>query len=386
MGEVWIAEHAALSAPVAVKFMDVALVADADARRRFESEAKAAAALRSPHVVHMLDYGIEEGAPYIVMELLDGETLEHRLKGVERLDLVTASKILTQACKALELAGDAGIVHRDLKPANLFLARSGREEIVKILDFGVAKFTATPGDTTSSGRLLGSPHYMSPEQARGGLPVDHKSDLWSMGVILFELVTGERPFDGPAVGDVLLQICTEPVHTPRSVHAELPEWVDDYFKTALARDPAARFESAAAMAEEFARGVTELDGAAKLHTPLVAPAERVEKMSTTSSESTISVGGATTRSVELPMSRNFAGIALAALAAVLIGVWIYSREEPRVTAAPSEIASESPSVSATATPITSASASVTTAATTSASATPSSAKPRGPERHRILGY
>lgn len=261
MGSVWVANHAQLGTKVAVKFMDPEHSSSAEWQSRFEREAKAAATLRSPHVVQILDYGTDDDTPYIVMELLEGEDLKRRLKREGRLSLHEASDILHGACKALRLAADAKIVHRDLKPGNIFLERVGDEEVVKILDFGVAKRTGSipikSGTDTESGKLLGSPHYMSPEQARGQREIDHRSDLWSMAVILYIMITGEKPFQGTELGDVIVKICTEEAPPPSSLLASLAPAVDQFFKRALCPDPDGRFQSARALASEFAAIVGE---------------------------------------------------------------------------------------------------------------------------------
>jgi eukaryotic-like serine/threonine-protein kinase len=254
MGSVWAGWHTRLDVPVAVKFMDPRLADRPAARDRFEREAKAAAHLRSPHVVQVLDYGVEDDRPFIVMELLEGEDLHTRLHGTGRLSLAVASRVLNQCCKALRLAADAGIVHRDLKPSNIFITKSGEDEVVKILDFGVAKALipgSMGGGVTQTGVLIGSPHFMSPEQVRGGKHVDHRSDLWSMGIILFHLLTGRNPFGGEQLGNVLLRICTAPVPKPSELVPDLPPSVDDFFVRALERDPELRFQSAREMAARF---------------------------------------------------------------------------------------------------------------------------------------
>ncbi|MCC6524624.1 MAG: serine/threonine protein kinase, partial [Polyangiaceae bacterium] len=252
MGSVWEATHTQLDVRVAVKFMEPELASNADARERFEREAKAAAHLRSPHVVQVLDYGVDDERPFIVMEKLEGQDLRARLRGLGRMSLEQACRILNQACKALRLAADAGIVHRDLKPGNIFLCKSGDDEVVKILDFGVAKAgRGRIGEGTKSGMLLGSPHYMSPEQARGGRSIDHRSDLWSMAVILYQMLTGQKPFAGEDLGDVIVKICSDPVPVPSTLCPELPTSVDRFFARALDRDPAARFQSAREMAASF---------------------------------------------------------------------------------------------------------------------------------------
>ncbi len=251
MGRVWGAHHLELDVPVALKFMAPSLVELPDARERFKREARAAAALRSPHVVQVLDFGVEDDTPYIVMERLVGEDLSARLARTGRLGLDEAAVMLTQAAKALDLAAEAGVVHCDLKPANVFLARSGRDESVKILDFGVARWRSSGGPATNG--WAGSPHYMSPEQATSQPTIDHRSDLWSLAVILFRAVVGQRPFEGQEVGDVILAILELPIPKPTERDASLPRELDAFFLKALAREPGARFRSAGEMAAAFAR-------------------------------------------------------------------------------------------------------------------------------------
>ncbi len=253
MGSVWVAQHTQLDVQLAVKFMDPTFAASGDARARFEREAKAAAKLQSPNVVQVHDYGVEDGTPYIVMELLVGEDLGDRLKRERRLSLRATAEIVTQVAKALRRAHEEKIVHRDLKPGNIFLARNQDDVIIKVLDFGIAKARmSTDGEVTKTGTLIGSPHYMSPEQARGGKNLDHRSDLWSLAVIMFRAVTGHLPFPGDEIGEVILAICADPIPTPSQLAPDLSPAVDAFFERALARDPAERFQSAREMAEAFA--------------------------------------------------------------------------------------------------------------------------------------
>ncbi|WP_437667190.1 protein kinase domain-containing protein [Sorangium sp. So ce1182] len=186
MGSVWVARHATLGSPVAVKFMAPTLAAVPSFVARFEREARIAANLQSPHVVHVQDHGIDDGHPYIVMELLRGEDLDHRLRRVRRLSLPDATRILMQAGKALRRAHEASLVHRDLKPGNIFLARVEDEEVVKILDFGIAKdMGGRPmTEVTRTGEVLGSPYYMSPEQVRGERDVRPFHDLFARRVLV----------------------------------------------------------------------------------------------------------------------------------------------------------------------------------------------------------
>ncbi|MDC3955741.1 serine/threonine protein kinase [Polyangium jinanense] len=247
MGAVWIAHHLKLDRAVAVKFMESGLTASDTARARFEREARAAAQIQSAHVVEVHDYGVESETPYIVMELLRGEDLAARLDKRGKLDLAEALRITQPICKALRRAHELGLVHRDLKPGNVFLARQDDDEIVKLLDFGIAKAVSpgTPqsGDVTRSGNLVGSPLYMSPEQIRKSKEVDHRSDLWSLGVILYQMLTGRTPFVEDEVGAVLVAICTDPIPKPSTLAPELGPEVDRFFDRALARDPAERFQS-----------------------------------------------------------------------------------------------------------------------------------------------
>ena len=192
MGSVWHATHLGLDIPCAVKFIEGEFAALAEAQARFEREAKAAAQLRSPHVVQILDHGVWENTPYIAMELLEGEDLGKRLTKLGTLPPAEINAIIQQVARALTKAHQAGIVHRDLKPDNIFLVRDDDREIVKVLDFGIAKKNTTgldTGNNTKTGAMLGTPYYMSPEQAQGTKGVDWRSDLWSLGVTIWKTMT-----------------------------------------------------------------------------------------------------------------------------------------------------------------------------------------------------
>ncbi len=260
MGAVWVARHLQLDELVAVKFMSATLPEPSDARARFGREARAAARLRGPHVVQVLDHGVDADVPYIVMELLAGEHLGDRLKRERRLPLRTAASIAAQVGRALGRAHRAGIVHRDLKPANIFLARVDDEEIVKLLDFGIAKTAHDHGEeVTGTDVLMGSPLYMSPEQARGEKGVDHRADLWSLGAILFRAVTGVPAFDGASAVDVIVQICTVSAPVASQAAPGVHPSLDAFFLRALARDPGHRFASAREMTATFAALVDRIE-------------------------------------------------------------------------------------------------------------------------------
>ena len=261
MGSVWLAQHLGLDVHCAVKFLKLEAAASADMRQRFEREAKAAARLKSANVVQILDHGVWEDTPYIAMEYLEGEDLNHRLKRVRRLDPRDLVRITTHVSRALTKAHAAGLVHRDLKPSNIFLVRDDEQEIAKVLDFGVAKRQAgeqSPGEQeTRSGSLLGTPHYMSPEQAQGTRVVDHRSDLWSLAVVVFQCMTGQLPFRSDALGDLLVQIIVHEPPVPSTV-SSVPPTFDAWWARAVARDPSDRFQSAKelAVALAMALGVT----------------------------------------------------------------------------------------------------------------------------------
>jgi serine/threonine-protein kinase len=252
MGAIWRAEHLVLKAPVAVKLIDRDAVPDEDTMARFLREAQAAATLRSPHVVQIIDYGVDGKIPFMVMELLEGENLAQRLKRMRRLSRQETARVLTQVGRAVQRAHEAGIVHRDLKPENVFLVRNEDDEIAKVLDFGVAKLEranlGTEGTRTRTGSILGTPYYMSPEQAQGNKTVDYRSDLWALGVIAFECIVGKRPFFSDGLGDLVLTICVRDLPVPSDT-APVPLGFDKWFARACSREPAARFQSARELTE-----------------------------------------------------------------------------------------------------------------------------------------
>ena len=254
MGAVWEAKHRALGSSVAVKLIEPDAAESTIGVARFVREAKASATLRSPHVVQTLDHGIDRGAPYIVMEMLVGESLDDRLERVGRLSNAQLAVTITHIARALTKAKDAGIIHRDLKPANVFIVENDDEEIVKVLDFGIAKLNvaAQEQDTeTKTGTVVGTPQYMSPEQARGK-KVDWRSDLWSLAIIAYECHTGRVPFKGPALGELILQICTQDMPVPSEV-TDVAEGFDEWFSRAAGRDREDRFQDAKEMAKALRR-------------------------------------------------------------------------------------------------------------------------------------
>ena len=274
---VWVAEHLALTTTVAVKLIDPELAKKESARERFRREATAAAQLRSAHVVQILDHGIEGDQPFIVMELLDGEDLFERLTHRTRISLRETSKVVTQVARALTRAHAAGIVHRDLKPENIFLVPNDDDEVVKVLDFGVAKFKdggKAAMQRTGLGTLIGTPHYMSPEQVKGISEIDYRADLWALGVIAFQCVTGELPFDSEGVGDLLIKISIGDIPVPSKIFPSLPANFDAWFLRACDRDPAKRFQSAREMAVALG-GVVGVFGEGGVKQPTIRPPGKI---------------------------------------------------------------------------------------------------------------
>ncbi|HLM76435.1 MAG TPA: serine/threonine-protein kinase, partial [Polyangiaceae bacterium] len=252
MGSVWLARHLQLQTDVAVKLLDASAAGSADAHARFEREAKALSKLRHPNVVQVHDFGLEDEMPYLVMELLHGESLDTRLKREKRLPIKTVVTLLSQVAKGLRRAHEAGFVHRDLKPGNLFIVKGDDEETFVILDFGIAKQTGVVIDnSTKTGEFMGSPHYMSPEQIRDSKDIDARSDLWSLAVILFRALAGELPFPGNTLGAVLADVVSAPIPKIVQVAPDLPPELDTFFEKAFSRDRTKRFGSAREMADAF---------------------------------------------------------------------------------------------------------------------------------------
>lgn len=262
MGTVWSAYHEMLDQTVAVKLIAKEYSQSREARHRFRVEATAAAKLRSRFVVQVYDSGeTDEGLPYLVMEMLSGETLERRLEHGP-LPLEDVVRITAQVARGLSLAHQQNIVHRDLKPANIFLAHSDDDggEVAKVLDFGIAKVSDVnqSTSTTRTGTVLGTPQFMSPEQVRGLKSVDSRADIYSLGMVVFNMLTGKLAYEGEAFGDLLLSICTKDLPSVNEAARWLPIALDNWYYRCCARDPEDRFQTA----DEAAEALLEASGLA----------------------------------------------------------------------------------------------------------------------------
>ncbi len=252
MGVVWVADQLALGTKVAVKVLAPAAFGQADARARFTHEAQRAAAIDSPHVVKVFDFGFTPvGDPFIVMELLRGVDLERRLASNGPLDLRSTAAIITQLCRALDRAHALGLVHRDIKPANVFLLDGHGEPFVKLLDFGVSKAQSGGHDLTATGAAIGTPYFMSPEQFMGAPDIDHRSDLWSVAVLAYACLTRMMPFVGPSVPAISVAAHAGQFQPPSRLSPHLPPAIDAWFARAFRVDRRERFQSARELADSF---------------------------------------------------------------------------------------------------------------------------------------
>lgn len=259
MGVVVAATHLDLEQRVAIKVLQKSSATNQDAMARFVREARAAAKIRSEHVARVMDVGkLEDGLTYIVMEYLEGADLADVLVKDGPLRITAAADYILQACEGIAAAHAAGIIHRDIKPANLFLARQpGRSNVVKILDFGVSKISrnavaAADGTATQTGQVFGSPIYMSPEQLDSTIPVDGRTDIWALGVVLFELLVGKPPFSGKSSANIMTSILRDPPPKLRSLRADAPEALEEVIARCLEKDREQRYSTVIDLAEAIA--------------------------------------------------------------------------------------------------------------------------------------
>lgn len=271
MAAVYEAENIDIGKRVAVKILAAELITSRIVRERFLREARAAAAVRSPYICDVYDSGMYEERPFLVMELLEGESLYDLLTRARQLDFETTLRIATHSARGLGKAHESNIVHRDLKPENIFLTKDEEGSLLaKLVDFGLAKFyEPTGGDAatarlTREGALFGTPAYMSPEQAKGKGEVDHRADLWALGCIVYECLTGQTVWSvDQGVAMILAQIASAPLPRPNKLRPDLPPAFETWFLKALDRDPDKRFQTARELADALAKALVPVAPAAR---------------------------------------------------------------------------------------------------------------------------
>ncbi|MBM4363955.1 MAG: serine/threonine protein kinase, partial [Deltaproteobacteria bacterium] len=252
MGAVYEGENTRIRRRVAIKLLHAGVASNTEMVQRFEREAQVAGTVGNDHILEILDLGsLPSGERYMVMEFLDGETLTDRIQSLGKLLPGQAVPLLRQVLRGLAAAHAAGIVHRDLKPDNVFILRekAGQRDFVKLIDFGISKFSEQGASArmTRTGTLMGTPHYMAPEQATGSSEIDRRTDIYAVGIILYECVTGRVPFQAETFNQLLFEIALSKLVPARQLVPELDEAFDSIIAKATARDPAHRFQSC----EEF---------------------------------------------------------------------------------------------------------------------------------------
>ncbi|MBK8937885.1 MAG: protein kinase [Polyangiaceae bacterium] len=306
MGSVWIAEHLTLGTRVAVKFISAELAMQhPELKERFLREAGASAKIASPHVARTFDFGsMSDGTPFLVMELLEGESLSERLHREGALPPMDAAAVISQVAKALSEAHRVGVIHRDIKPGNIFLTRAGRDLFAKVLDFGIAKdVEMVTSSSTKTGLMLGTPQYMSPEQLMSAKGVDRHADLWALSVTAYESLVGSPPFVGETVPHLIVSIHGSKFMSPSSLRRAPvvadSAALDAFFARAFASDKDRRFASALELADAFTVAC-----ATEVSAPSVA-AQRTQYGAPLDSESAPRNAGEKTPAAEpLPLSAS----------------------------------------------------------------------------------
>jgi eukaryotic-like serine/threonine-protein kinase len=412
MGKVLLATHLRLGQRVAIKILHATGLEKPEMVERFAREARAAAALTSDHVVRILDVDeTEERVPFFVMEHLSGEDLEHVLAQGGPLPVGRAVDIVLDACEALAEAHACGIIHRDLKPANLFLTkRANGSELVKVLDFGISK-AMTPEASialTTTQTVMGSPLYMSPEQLRASRDVDGRSDVWSLGVVLFQLLTGRLPFTGTSATAVAACIAADPPAPLREARADVPEGLERIVIRCLEKRPADRIDSmvdvaralapfgsipnradaveraARTRADSDARG-RQTETLPEVPSPAPEPARAPTKQEGSSTESS---SVASFKPAPVPPRRRGVVIGVVVVAAVIVGATAL-RRGPSPSPSPSPSPAPSPSTApstapAAVPPVGEPSAPVVTPAATPTAAPSASGRSRKPKASKTL--
>ena len=348
MGVVVAATDTQLDRRVAIKFLLPDALANSDIVARFSREARAAAKIHSEHVARIIDVGeLETGAPYMVMEYLEGSDLAERIRSSPGVSPSDAARYVLQACEALAEAHAAGIVHRDLKPANLFLAQQpDRSVSVKVLDFGISKAPVGTGGITSTQAVMGSPHYMSPEQLVSAKHVDPRSDVWSLGIVLYEVLVGAPPFTGDTMPEIVAKILQSPLPSLRALRPDVPAEFEQVIARCTAKDPIARFADVAdlaralvAFAPDAARSadraarILGLSGAPSTDSPATAGAVAGSPWSVKEgarSEARSHAAWGNTRAAGVPTRRVafYAVAGVLGVAAIVVGIAVFGGRGP----------------------------------------------------------
>jgi serine/threonine protein kinase len=360
MGYVVSAWHLELDQAVALKILNPDVFERNEALQRFRREVRAAARIKSEHVCRVNDVGtLETGEPFMVMELLHGNNLEEELHRRRVLPVEEAVRYMIEAIEAVAEAHAAGIIHRDLKPANLFITRrADRTRLIKVLDFGISKSMADsqPNDMslTKTGVIIGSPLYMSPEQMRSTKDADARSDVWSLGAILFQLITGRPPYMGESIPELCSQLFSLDAPPPStvSINQGLPQALDAVLARALARDPARRYQTVAEFGEallDFAlpQSRVHVDRARRVLSAEAEPASvypaRPHASAPTIIEASVS-NAAPGRTAARPRTRRLAAALLAL--GVVIGVVVVAMQRTGSGSSPEGAAVASPALPA----------------------------------------
>ena len=360
MGEVYEAQHSTIGRRFAIKFLHPLLAGNSEVVARFQREAQAAGGLENENIAAVVDAGTaDDGAPYLVMEYLEGEDLAHLLVRGGPLPVPRAAYIIIQACRGLAAAHGRGIVHRDLKPENLFICkRNDGSDLVKVLDFGIAKLHTGPMGTglTQTGTTMGTPFYMSLEQARGAKEVDHRTDIYALGVILYEILSCTKPHPGESYNEILYHVISKDPAPLDSVRPGLPPGLSAVVHKAMAREADDRYPSAADFAAALipfaGRAVTPLRSQVGLAAVVGETMNSPVSLSAMAVAATNTQGGSSPTAVLTPISQGMpeipaAGrargrsraILWAALAAIVVllgslGLRLVLRHEPVPVPAP----------------------------------------------------